>query len=230
MATATEIAPPPVVDATKAPPVVVPPVAKVETPPAVVVPPVEAAKAPEVARSLLADPPKVETPPVAEAKTGEQPPTEWKLEVPKDSGLTAEHLKQVEAWAKPLGLTAAQAQKMVERDATAKAAVIAESKAQVAKTLTDWTAEATAKFGTKLPEVQQNAKRALTQYDKTGVFRKILNETPYGSNAPLLEFLNEVGAALREDSAADAGNASAPPQPKSATEAFYGKDHTKPSF
>lgn len=232
MPAATETAPPPVVAAKEAPPAVVPPVAKVEVP-AVVVPPVEAAKAPEAPRSLLADPLKADaTPakpgdPTAPAKTGEQPPTEWKLEIPKDSGLTADHLKQVETFAREHQMTADQAQKLVERDATARAANATEGKAAIAKTTETWNAEAAQKFGTKLPEVVQNAKRALTQWDKTGAFRKLLNDTPYGSNALLLEFLNEAGSTLRED--VPPVGAAAPAKPTDPVKAFYGDDHTKPS-
>lgn len=226
MATATETAPPPVV----------PEKAKVETPPAavtpaVVTPPVPAAVTPpvvEAPKSLLAepikpetkpgDPPVIETPPVA--------PVEWKLEAPKDSGLTAEHIKSVEDFAKPLGMTPAQAQEIIKRDVAAQAQIATARQASLVKANDTWKAEATAKFGARLPEVVDGTLRALRVYDKTGAVTKLLKETAMGSNPDVLEFLSQIGGGLKED-APSGGNASAP-KVADPVQRFYGKDHTVP--
>lgn len=224
MATAVEAPPADVkVEPAKAP-VIVPPEVKVEakTEPAKV-----EAKA-DAPASLLADAPDAKTK-VEPAKA--DAPAEWKLAAPKDSGLTADHVKAVEKFARDHAMTEAQAQKIIERDAAAKVAITSESETQRTSTIKAtndaWIVESKAKFGDKLNDVVSNAKRALAVYDKTGAVTKMLKDTAMGSNPAVLEFLSFISAASRED--APAGGTSAAPKTIDPVRAFYGDDHRKPS-
>ncbi len=163
-------------------------------------------------KSILAEAPKVE----------EGKPAEIKLEIPKDSGLTAEQVKAVETLAKEDGLTQVQAQKLVER----KAAEAKAAKESYTKTFTTWADESKKQYGEKLPAMVQSAQRALRMDpDFTDADRALVNTTPYGNHAFLIKVLAKLGERYKED-AAPSGT-QAPPKEKSVVDRFYPKGATK---
>jgi hypothetical protein len=144
------------------------------------------------------------------------------LEIPKDSGLTAEQVKAVETLAKENGMTQAQAQKLVERDA-AQAKLAKES---YTKTFASWKTESEKQYGDKLPAMVQKAQRALRlDPDFTDADRALVNTTPYGNHAFLIKVLAKLGERYSED-AAPSGT-QAPPKEKSIVDRFYPKKAEK---
>lgn len=153
----------------------------------------------------------------APTATPAQADGEIKLTVPKDSGLTEDHAKQVADFAKANKLTQAQAEKILERDAegvktrTAEQAAAAEKAgkdqlAGLAKVEADGRA-AWAKDpdfgGAKLQQSNIDAARVLAQDGDPG-FLKWLQEHPLGkalgSDPTFLRTLAKIGARhYRED-------------------------------
>lgn len=193
------------------------------------------------AKALLAD--AVATPPDA-AKTPTDAAAEakaladaWKLEAPKDVTVDAADLTAVETFAKENGLSKAQAEKVLARDITARAASTAAQTAEREAAITtaaNTFAEQVEKHpdlgGAKLPQTIANAKRALVAF-ATPDERKAILASPFGNHPVLIAILNRAAASLPvEDSAALAGSANAPAEVAShidAAHAVYGPNRPR---
>lgn len=199
--------------ATPAPAVaVVPVVAPVAAAPAVATPaaprllgdPVPAAKAEAVADPKAADP----------AKPGEPAkPVEWTLAAPKDSPITADRAKAIESFAKTEGISQAQAEKMLAREA-----------AEISEVGKAWQTQTMAHpeiGGANYDATIENANRALNAF-ATPEERKAILGSEFRKNPIFLAILNRAAKGLtREDIVIP--SSPAPAAPLSAAERIYGR-------
>ena len=137
---------------------------------------------------------------------------EIKLTVPKDSGLTEDHAKQVAEFAKANKMSQAQAEQVLARDAkavadqaTAKKAAEADAVKQQFQQAEKIKADGAKLFaqdpdfgGEKLQASVLDAKRAVAKYADPDL-QKFLATHPLGSDPLVLRMLARVGATLRED-------------------------------
>jgi hypothetical protein len=115
-------------------------------------------------KALLAEdaaPAKAEAKPEGEAKAEPAKPEPWTLEVPKDGPLAEADVKAVEAFAKAEGMSKAQAEKLLAREATGRAALAAQQKATVDGAWNQFATDAEKAFGAQLPATVAAAQRAL---------------------------------------------------------------------
>ncbi len=182
---------------------------------------------PAPAPSVLGTPAPSATPaapatgtPAAGAKDQTAAPTpavaagEIKLTVPKDAPLTEDHVKSVAEFAKSNGLTQAQAEKVLARDADSAKAKAAEAKTaqeqakvqqfqQMEKVKADGAKlfQQDADFGgAKYEQSVQDAKATIAKYADPEL-QKFLGTHPLGSDPLVLRMLARIGANLREDPA-----------------------------
>lgn len=205
---------------TTAAPVIAAPVTTTLAPAAAVIPIVVEKKTDAVApakvesvekKSLLADVTTEEAKPI-ETKPDADAEIEitYSLKAPEKSALTAEDVKNIEAWAKEKHVSQEVAQAVVERESklieTVKQASDAAAKAGVEKLYETWAAEAQKDpviGGAKWAETQANAKRALN-IDPD--FKALISTSPFGNHPKVLAFLAKVGALTREDSRPNGGS------------------------
>lgn len=122
---------------------------------------------------------------------------EWSLEA-GDSGIEGDDLKNLEKWAKELGMSKEMAEKVRDRHAADRANYSSMMQQQD----NNWQRElyADPEFGGKnWDSTVTNARRALREYDPTGEAMTLLQETGYGSNPVIVRLLARIGRDMQED-------------------------------
>lgn len=146
----------------------------------------------------------------------------YDLKLPEGSPLNAQHLEEVKAMAKELGLSQEAAQKLVERDNALLSKSEQQNRAMIADKVSQWAEEAKADKeigGANLQSSITDAKTALDRFG-TAEFKNMLNQSGVGNHPELIRLLSKVGKAMREDKMLTGG--SKPVQDhKSFAEAFY---------
>jgi hypothetical protein len=148
-----------------------------------------------------------------ETKTGEQPaaakPAETKaeqpaaieLKLPKDSLLSADHVKDLTEFAKANGIKPEIAQQMLETQSKAVAAHQAKLQAQHIAQVETWDKELTADKDIGGEKIQANmdlGRRALEKFGSKELI-ETLRSTGYNSFPPLVKFMVSIGKAMGED-------------------------------
>lgn len=156
-----------------------------------------------------------------ETKTGEQPaavkPAETKVEqpaaielkLPKDSLLSADHVKELADFAKANGIKPEIAQQMLETQSKAVAAHQAKLQAQHIAQVETWDKELTADKDIGGEKIQANmdlGRRALEKFGSKELI-EALRSTGYNSFPPLVKFMVQIGKAMGEDRIATGGQA-----------------------
>lgn len=161
----------------------------------------------------------------AEVKTGEQPaatkapetkaeakaeqPAAIALKLPKDSLLTAEHVKDLTEFATANNIKPEIAQQMLENQSKAVAAHHAKLQEQHLAQVQTWDKELTADpeiGGEKIEANMDLGRRALEKYGSKELI-EALRSTGYNSFPPLVKFMVQIGKAMGEDRIATGGEA-----------------------
>lgn len=177
----------------------------VNTPAAQATPPVPtpAAAAPAVIKSLLAEAPAAASDKPAEngAVAEAAPAVEYKLKAPEKSSISADDLKAIETFAKEHKLSPEQAQKIVDRDATVAASRVESQQKEFNGLFDQWggAIKADKDFGGEKLNANVEAVRRVVAQHADPEFKKMLEETPYGSHPGLFRMLARIGASMRED-------------------------------
>jgi hypothetical protein len=154
---------------------------------------------------------------VVETKTGEQPavakatetkteakteqPAAIELKLPKDSLLSADHVKELADFAKANGIKPEIAQQMLETQSKAVAAHQAKLQAQHVAQVETWDKELTADKDIGGEKIQANmdlGRRALEKFGSPELI-ETLRSTGYNSFPPLVKFMVQIGKAMGED-------------------------------
>jgi len=150
---------------------------------------------------------------VVETKTGEQPvaakateakteqPAAIELKLPKDSLLSADHVKELADFAKANGIKPEIAQQMLETQSKAVAAHQAKLQAQHVAQVETWDKELTADKDIGGEKIQANmdlGRRALEKFGSPELI-ETLRSTGYNSFPPLVKLLVNIGKAMSED-------------------------------
>ena len=128
---------------------------------------------------------------------------DWKLEA-GDTGLEGEDLEQLEKWAKTVGLSKEQAEKIRDQHAKERA----DLPQRMMQQDQEWRDElyADKEFGGQnWDKTVTNARKALQAYDPTGEAVELLRQTGYGSHPTLVRLLARIGADMGEDNVLRAG-------------------------
>jgi hypothetical protein len=156
-----------------------------------------------------------------ETKTGEQPaaakPAETKaeqpaaieLKLPKDSLLSADHVKELADFAKANGIKPEIAQQMLETQSKAVAAHQAKLQAQHIAQVETWDKALTEDKeigGEKIEANMDLGRRALERFGSKELI-ETLRSTGYNSFPPLVKFMVSIGKAMSEDRIAAGGTA-----------------------
>lgn len=153
-------------------------------------------------------------------KPGDKPATEtpkpeevvYEFKVPEGVKLDGEALDAVKATAKEFGLTAEQAQKVVDlgvKQAQAFQTQMAEHSKQVAEQWATDTKNDKEFGGDKLPENLATAKRALDTFG-TPELKKLLNDSGLGNHPEIIRVFVKAGKAISEDGKLITGSAGNP--------------------
>lgn len=225
-------APPPAADATATPaaPATPPAVEGEKKPDAATAPADEAAKAAD--EKAIADKAKAdEEAKATEAKKAEAKAAadkawaEFKPKLPAGYELNEKEWGEFSAQAKEMGITPEQAQKFVEFDAKREAA---RAQASVTKLDTErqgWLKDTSKRLSEAKVDVTQatkTANRALEKYAPKG-FVEFLKGTGFDAHPGLFEFIQNVGAAMADDSISGAmpGNGAGAPSQEAQLRALY---------
>ncbi|HAT11072.1 MAG TPA: hypothetical protein DCS97_10880 [Planctomycetes bacterium] len=163
------------------------------------------------------------TAPAAETKASEQPakatetkteakteqPAAIELKLPKDSLLSADHVKELADFAKANGIKPEIAQQMLETQSKAVAAHQAKLQAQHVAQVETWDKELTADKDIGGEKIQANmdlGRRALEKFGSPELI-ETLRSTGYNSFPPLVKLLVNIGKAMSEDRVASGGRA-----------------------
>ena len=122
---------------------------------------------------------------------------DWKLEA-GDTGLEGEDLERLEKWAKTVGLSKEQTEKIRDQHAKERA----DLPQRMAQMDQEWRDElyADKEFGGQnWDKTVTNARKALKAYDPTGEAVELLRKTGYGSHPTLVKLLARIGADMGED-------------------------------
>jgi hypothetical protein len=155
------------------------------------------------------------TAPAAETKASEQPakatetkteakaeqPAAIELKLPKDSLLSADHVKELADFAKANGIKPEIAQQMLETQSKAVAAHQAKLQAQHVAQVETWDKELTADKDIGGEKIQANmdlGRRALEKFGSPELI-ETLRSTGYNSFPPLVKFMVQIGKAMGED-------------------------------
>lgn len=128
---------------------------------------------------------------------------DWKLEA-GDTGLEGEDLEQLEKWAKTVGLSKEQAEKIRDQHAKERA----DLPQRMMQQDQEWRDElyTDKEFGGQnWDKTVTNARKALQAYDPTGEAVELLRQTGYGSHPTLVRLLARIGADMGEDNVLRAG-------------------------
>lgn len=173
-----------------------------------------------------AKPAPTETP-AAEAGVSTAP-TKIELKVPKDSLLSAERVKDIEAFAKEQNLTPEIAQKLLDRESTAIASYQKNQQQTFEAKRSEWAKAAASdkeiggeNFGMNV----ELAKRALTRYGSEAL-RKELDTTGFGNHPELVRVFSRIGKEMGNDRFIKGGIPTTPVV-RSAAEVLYGDSSKK---
>lgn len=122
---------------------------------------------------------------------------DWTLEAGK-SGLDVDDLKRLESWAKDMGLSREQAERIRDRHAVEQS----EREAVMRKQDIAWQRELAGDpdfGGANWDRTVSDANRALRQYDPTGEAVELLRSTGYGSHPAIVRVLARIGRDMAED-------------------------------
>lgn len=123
------------------------------------------------------------------------------LKLPENALLNAEHLKELEAYAKEKNLNQEQAQAILDREAKAVGEYVKAQEAAVEVLRTEWFEQCKADKelgGEQFAVAAEAAKRVVNKY-ATPEFKEILKETGYGNHPELLRVFSRIGKAMAED-------------------------------
>ena len=123
------------------------------------------------------------------------------LKLPENALLGAEHLKDLEAFAKEKNLNQDQAQAILEREAKAVGDYVKAQEAAVEVLRTEWFEQCKVDKelgGEQFAAAAESAKRVVDRY-ATPEFKAILKETGYGNHPELLRVFSRIGKAMGED-------------------------------
>ena len=157
--------------------------------------------------TLLGSPPATPpaTPPVAVTPPATPPvgaPEKYEaFTLPEGVKLEGAELEAVHSFAKDLGLTQEQAQKLAARDVTAQAALNKRIEDESAAAINGWadTAKTDKEFGgEKLTENLAVANRALDTFG-TPELKAMLKQSGMGNHPEAIRFMYRVGKAISED-------------------------------
>lgn len=174
------VVPPVVTPPAATPPVVTPPAAVVETPP-VVTPPV--------------------VPPVTPPVTPPSIATAFELAVPAGNLLTKEYVAQLQKDAIAAGLSKDEAQDLLDTQYKAVKDYSDRNNATVEQAKQQWKDASKADpeiGGDNFNKTAEISRRVVEKFGNEA-FRKLLNETGFGSYPEVLRFFSKVGAAFSED-------------------------------
>lgn len=197
--------------------------APVQQAPASTTPAPAATPAPNAGQPVTAPTNQTATAPAAavETKTGEQPaaakPAETKVEqpaaielkLPKDSLLSADHVKELADFATANGIKPEIAQQMLENQSKAVAAHQAKMVQSHLDDVQKWDKELTADpeiGGEKIEANMDLGRRALEKFGSKELI-ETLRSTGYNSFPPLVKFMVSIGKAMGEDRIATGGQA-----------------------
>lgn len=154
-------------------------------------------------------------------------PTEYKLNLPKDSLLDQAALDDVISFAKEKGLTNEEAQDILEGENARLAAYVDKQKAQQEeawkKQTEDWITEWKNDKEIGGADFKKNSELAKRVIDRFGdaAFKEELNRTGFGNHPGLGRLLVKLGKAMSEDQLVLPGAAPASAGKKSTAEVFY---------
>lgn len=150
-----------------------------------------------------------------------------KLELPKESKLHQTDAERIATYAREQGLSADEAKAVLAESDRAVAAYDARqqegAKTQREGWVTEWQADPKL-GGDNLPATQKNIQRALDKFVPKGLQEK-LTITGFGAYPDMVRFLNNVGAAMREDGGINGGGPGAGGE-TSAADKLYGDTKT----
>lgn len=155
-------------------------------------------------------------------KEGDQKPVEYKLKAPKDSGISAEGLKEIEEFAKTNGLSQDAAQALVERENDLLLTIKEQQQEQMEKMSNEWrkTVENDKVWGgDNLKQTSFYSNQALQKFGSNEL-RQGLIDTGFGNHPEVVKFFAKVGKALSPGTFEKQGLP--PVQRKSAEEQLYG--------
>jgi hypothetical protein len=164
---------------------------KVEEP--AVTPPTDASKKPD--DKPVEEKPKEETPKEEEKpKEGEKPVEKYELKLPKDSLLSAEHVAEVESFAKDNGLSKEAAQAVLERESKTLQAYAANQQVQLQERKNTWLEQVQNDKeigGAKMYESAERAKRFVNQFGSEAL-KKELDVTGFGNHPEVIRMMARV--------------------------------------
>lgn len=144
------------------------------------------------------------------------------VEIPK------ENLEKVNATFKELGLTQAQAQKLIDLQTSIQveqtSAQAEDMKAAFDKQMNDWAAQAKADpelGGDKFDATVTTAQKAMQQFG-TPELRTFLNESGIGNHPQVIKLFHKIGSAISEDKVLISGSDATEGAPKSHAQSMFG--------
>lgn len=167
--------------------------------PVAVVAPVAATATPGAPTGTLMS--EAAKPDAAPAKTEAAPAAaDFKLEIPKDSGLVQADVDGIAAIAKAEGLNQKQATALVAREAAQRAESLTKVQKQFQESAAQFAADPVY-GGTNLAQSKIEMRRALNSPLMPADLKAVLSDPklPYGDFAPLARFITNVGRTLGED-------------------------------
>jgi len=144
---------------------------------------------------------KPEEKPAEQTKTEDKEAKPLELKLPENALLTAEHLKELEAYAREKNLTQEQAQAMLEREAKSVADYVQAQEATLEGLRTEWFEQCKSDKevgGDKFSASAESAKRVVDKF-ATPEFKEILKQTGYGNHPELLRVFARIGNAMADD-------------------------------
>jgi hypothetical protein len=169
-----------------------------------------------------------------EKESGEQGKTEdsddnvegedWTLELPEESFVTEEAMKEIEAFAKDNKLSKEAASKLLERENLAVADYINKQDAELEKELKGWRDSVINDpdmGGENLKTTVETARRVVEHFG-TEEFISLLSETGYGDHPEVVRVLSRIGKLMSDDSLVTP-QSKAQTKDKPLEEYFYGK-------
>lgn len=174
-----------------------------ETPPAGKDTPTPAAVEPKQEANVT--PPEAETPPQGEQKAATdaktQEPVKYELKLPADALVDKSDLERIEADAKARGLSAEEAQSILDRENSALASFVEKQKKQTEGIVTGWkkAVEADKEIGgANFPKNAEIAKRAVDRFGSQE-FKQALEESGLGNHPELVRVFYKIGKAMEND-------------------------------
>lgn len=167
------------------------------------------------------DTPPAGSPPPEGGKTGDQgkPPADpFDLKAPKDSLLDTAAVDAIKAFAKEKGLSAEQAQAMLERESANVASFVEQQEQARDQMRSSWLEQTKTDKEIGGEQFNANAELAKRVVEKFGTdeFKKALDESGLGNHPELVRILARIGKAMGNDTLVVPGSTSGTPKPSMA--------------